>query len=37
MSNKEKIAKKNGINDYSETDVQNTKLLNLLKQGKLKK
>ena len=26
MSNKEKIAKKNGINDYSETDVQNTKL-----------
>lgn len=36
-SNREKIAKKNGISNYSGTAEQNTKLLNLLKQGKLKK
>lgn len=32
-----KIAKANGISGYSGTAAQNTKLLNLLKQGKLKK
>ena len=36
-SNREKIAKANGISNYSGTASQNTKLLNLLKQGKLKK
>ena len=36
-SNREKIAKKNGISNYSGTAAQNTKMLNLLKQGKLKK
>lgn len=36
-SNREKIAEKNGISNYSGTAEQNTKLLNLLKQGKLKK
>ncbi len=32
-----KIAKANGIQNYSYTAAQNTKMLNLLKQGKLKK
>lgn len=36
-SNREKIAKANGINGYSGTASQNTKMLSLLKQGKLKK
>lgn len=36
-SNREKIAKKNGISNYSGTASQNEKLLSLLKQGKLKK
>lgn len=36
-SNREKIAKANGISNYSGTASQNIKLLNLLKQGKLKK
>ena len=36
-SNREKIAKKNGISNYRGTAEQNTKLLKLLKQGKLKK
>ena len=36
-SNREKIAKANGISGYSGTASQNTKMLNLLKQGKLKK
>ena len=36
-SNREKIAKANGINNYSGTAEQNTKMLTLLKQGKLKK
>ena len=35
--NREKIAKANGISGYSGTASQNTKMLNLLKQGKLKK
>ena len=35
--NREKIAKANDINGYSGTASQNTKMLNLLKQGKLKK
>ena len=34
---REKIAKKNGISGYSGTPAQNVQLLNLLKQGKLKK
>lgn len=34
-SNRKKIAQVNGINNYSGTAAQNTKLLNLLKQGKL--
>lgn len=37
LSNRKKIAKSNGISNYSGTASQNTKLLNLLKQGKLKK
>ena len=37
LSNRKKIAKANGISNYSGTASQNTKLLNLLKQGKLKK
>ena len=36
-SNRKKIAKKNGISNYSGVAEQNTKLLKLLKQGKLKK
>ena len=36
-SNRKKIAKKNGISNYIGVAEQNTKLLNLLKQGKLKK
>ena len=36
-SNREKIAKANGISNYSGTAEQNTKMLTLLKQGKLKK
>lgn len=36
-SNREKIAKANGISGYSGTASQNTKMLSLLKQGKLKK
>lgn len=36
-STREKIAKKNGISNYSGTPAQNVQLLNLLKQGKLKK
>lgn len=36
-SNREKIAKANGISEYSGTASQNTKMLSLLKQGKLKK
>ena len=35
FANRTKIAKANGIKDYSGTAAQNTKLLNLLKQGKL--
>lgn len=34
-ANRKKIAKTNGIKDYEGTASQNTKLLNLLKQGKL--
>ena len=37
LSNRKKIAKANGISNYSGTSSQNIKLLNLLKQGKLKK
>lgn len=37
MNNRKKIAKANGISNYTGTASQNTKLLNLLKQGKLKK
>ena len=36
-NNRAKIAKANGISNYSGTASQNTQLLNLLKQGKLKK
>lgn len=36
-NNRTKIAKVNGISNYSGTASQNTQLLNLLKQGKLKK
>lgn len=36
-ANRTKIAKANGISNYTGTASQNTKLLNLLKQGKLKK
>lgn len=36
-SNRAKIAKENGIKNYTGTASQNTKLLNLLKAGKLKK
>ena len=36
-NNRAKIAKANGISNYTGTASQNTKLLNLLKQGKLKK
>lgn len=36
-SNRTKIAKANGISNYTGTASQNTQLLNLLKQGKLKK
>ena len=35
--NRKKIAKKNGISNYSGTVSQNEKLLSLLKQAKLKK
>lgn len=35
FANRKKIAKANGINTYLGTAAQNTKLLNLLKQGKL--
>ena len=35
FSNRKKIAKANGITLYLGTSGQNTKLLNLLKQGKL--
>lgn len=37
IAHRTKIAKKNGIKKYSGTATQNTILLNLLKQGKLKK
>lgn len=37
FSNRKKIASKNGISNYSGSASQNLKLLNLLKQGKLKK
>lgn len=37
FSNRSNIAKNNGITNYKGTKEQNTKLLNLLKQGKLKK
>ena len=37
MSNRKKIAAANGISGYSGTAAQNTKLLSLAKQGKLKK
>ncbi len=37
FSNRKKIAQANGIKDYSGTAAQNTKLLNLLKKGKLLK
>lgn len=37
ITNRKKIAKANGISNYTGTSSQNTKLLNLLKQGKLKK
>ena len=36
-SNRKKIANLNGINNYTGTASQNTQLLNLLKQGKLRK
>lgn len=36
-NNREKIAKANGISGYNGTASQNTKMLSLLKQGKLKK
>ena len=36
MSNRKKIAKKNGIRNYTGTASQNTKMLKLLKAGKLK-
>lgn len=36
-NNRKNIAKKNGISNYTGTAAQNTQLLNLLKQGKLKK
>lgn len=36
-NNRKNIAKKNGISNYTGTATQNTQLLNLLKQGKLKK
>lgn len=36
-NNRKKIAKANGISNYNGTASQNTQLLNLLKQGKLKK
>lgn len=36
-NNRKKIAKANGISNYSGTNSQNEKLLSLLKQGKLKK
>lgn len=36
-SNRKKIARVNGINNYTGTASQNTQLLNLLKQGKLRK
>lgn len=35
FANRKKIANKNGIKNYSGTPEQNTKMLNLLKQGKL--
>ena len=35
-SNRQNIAKTNGITNYKGTAIQNTNLLNLLKQGKLK-
>lgn len=37
FDNRKKIAKANGIKDYSSTSAQNKKLLGLLKKGKLKK
>lgn len=37
FTNRKKIALKNGISNYSGTASQNTKMLNLLKSGKLKK
>ena len=37
FENRKKIAKANGIKNYKGTATQNTKLLNLLKKGKLKK
>lgn len=37
FSHRQKIAEKNNIDDYRGTAEQNTKLLNLLKKGKLKK
>ncbi len=35
FSNRKRLAKNNGISNYSGTYSQNLKLLNLLKQGKL--
>jgi len=37
FANREKIANKNGISNYRGTSTQNTKLLNLVQQGVLKK
>lgn len=37
LTNRKKIAAKNGIGNYSGTSAQNTKMLDLLKAGKLKK
>ncbi len=37
FESRKKLANKNGIDNYQGTSEQNTKLLNLLKQGKLKK
>ena len=37
FENRKKLAQKNNIKNYTGTGTQNTKLLNLLKQGKLKK
>ena len=37
LENRKKIAKANGITNYTGSEHQNTKMLELLKKGKLKK